>query len=194
MDKQLKIIKKKEHIIDALKRCLDRSVYSQVSLEDVAKEAGLSKGGLRHYFPTREELYIELIDNFFKQIEHDHIEVMRGLELDRSDRALVATLFGLEKFMMDKQNIKILINIILYGFEDEKIMSIIRGYIRNHLMLYEDIIRDVRGGAGEKDTRFIARITQIILLNAGLFESIDSVSMDAPGIIEFLLRLYRECN
>src|SRR4030066_2189605 len=143
MKKELKILNKKNHIIEALKDCLEQNVYSQVSLEDVAKQAGLSKGGLRHYFPTREMLYVSLIENFFNQIQRDQIGVIQGLDLDMNDRALITTLFGIEKFLLDKKNMRILINIILYGFEDEKIREIIKKFIRNHLNLYAGTVKDL---------------------------------------------------
>ncbi|HPG49258.1 MAG TPA: TetR/AcrR family transcriptional regulator [Spirochaetota bacterium] len=193
MKKELKIIKKKKHIIEALKRCLERDVYSQVSLECVAKEAGFSKGGLRHYFPTREELYVALIESFFNQIQRDQIGVVQGMDLDTNDRALITTLFGIEKFLLDKKNMRILINIILYGFEDDKIREIIRKFIRNHLNIYAGTIKDLKGNASELDAedRFIGRITQIILLFAGILEYIDPINVDTPKLIEFILKMYK---
>lgn len=193
MKKELKVIKKKKHIIEALKRCLEQDVYSQVSLEDVAKEAGFSKGGLRHYFPTREELYVALIESFFNQIQRDQIGVVQGLDLDKNDKALITTLFGIEKFLLDKKNMRILINIILYGFEDEKIREIIRKFIRNHLNLYTSTIKELTTGSEVVDTeaQFIGRITQVILLFAGILEYIDPISVDTPKLIEFILKMYK---
>ncbi len=193
MKKELKVIKKKKHILDALKRCLEQDVYSQVSLEDVAREAGFSKGGLRHYFPTREELYVALIENFFNQIQRDQIGVVQGLDLDKNDRALIATLFGIEKFLLDKKNMRILINIILYGFEDEKIREIIKKFIRNHLNLYAGTIKELKSGSEivDSEAQFIGRVTQVILLFAGILEYIDPINVETPKLIEFILQLYK---
>ncbi|PKL37949.1 MAG: hypothetical protein CVV44_12330 [Spirochaetae bacterium HGW-Spirochaetae-1] len=191
MDKELKLQEKKKQILEALKRLLEKNVYSQISIEDVAQEAGFSKGGLRHYFPTKEELYTELIEDFFNQIEKDNIGVMKGL--DHNDKAFISTLFGIERFLLDKKNIRIFINIILYGFEDEKIMAIIQKFIRNHLNIYEDIIINNRDDkdVSQEDIQLIGRTTQIILLCAGLFESIDPIRMETPLLIEYILQLFR---
>ncbi len=193
MKKELKVLKKKKHIIEALKRCLERDVYSQVSLEDVAREAGFSKGGLRHYFPTREELYVSLIEGFFSQIQRDQTGVVQDLDLDKNDRALITTLFGIEKFLLDKKTMRILINIILYSFEDEKIREIVRKFIRNHLDVYAGTISEIKGTApgNNEETIFIGRITQVIVLFAGILEFIDPISVDTPKLIEFILSLYR---
>jgi len=193
MKKEHKILKKKKHILDALKRCLERDVYSQVSLEDVAKEASYSKGGLRHYFPTRESLYVALIENFFGQIQRDQASVIQGLDLDMNDRALITTLFGVEKFLLDTKNMRVLINIILYGFEDEMIREIIKKFVRTQLNHYAQIIRELKGGEAikEEEVLFLGRITQIILLFAGILEFMDPIQYDPPKMIEFLLSLYR---
>lgn len=182
---------KKKHIIEALKSCLQKSVYSQVSLEDIAEEAGLSKGGLRHYYPTREELYMDLIEDFFLQIQKDHIDVIKGLESDSEDRALVSTLFGIERFLLDEKNIKIFINLILFGFEEEKIMIPIRQFIRNHLGLYKEIIQSYSNTKSETDSVYIGRITQIILLCAGILESIDPIKMEPPYLVDYLLKIFK---
>lgn len=193
MANELKIQQKKKHIIEALKSCLENNVYSQISLEDVAKEADFSKGGLRHYFPTREELYLGLIEDFFNQIQKDHIEIMQGMGTD--DKAFISTLFGIERFLLDKKNLKIFINLILYGFEDEKIMIPIKNFIRNHLKLYEGIINDVnKETLPNKEIQLIGRITQIILLCAGLFESIDPIEMETPKLIHFILKLFKSTD
>jgi len=193
MKKEHKILKKKKQILDALKRCLERDVYSQVSLEDVAKEANYSKGGLRHYFPTRESLYVALIENFFGQIQRDQVSVIQGLDLDMNDRALITTLFGVEKFLLDTKNMRVLINIILYGFEDEKIREIIKKFLRTQLNHYAHTIREMKGGEAVKEDEvlFLGRITQIILLFAGILEFMDPIRYDPPKMIEFLLSLYR---
>lgn len=193
MGKEEKIREKKRLIIEALKRLLEKEVYSQISIEDVAGEAGLSKGGLRHYFPTKEELYVELIEDFFNQIEKDNIGIIK--DLDNNDKAFISTLYGIEKFLLDKKNIRIFINMVLYGFEDEKIMGLIQKFIRSHLSLYEDIIvnnyKDA-STANADDIQFAGRITQIILLCAGLLESIDPIKMDTPRLIEFVLSVFKK--
>jgi AcrR family transcriptional regulator len=187
MANEQKTIIKKKHILESLKNLLENTVYSQISMEDVAAEAGLSKGGLRHYFPTKEELHMAFIEDFFNQIEDDLVFVMQGI--DSNDKAFVSTLFGVERFMLQKRNIKLLINIILYGFEDQKILEVIQSFLRNQLKSIETIIKLSNNDSDDKDTQFYGRITQIILLYAGLMESLDPIKMDSVRVVEFLLKL-----
>ena len=59
--KEEKILKKKKIIIDALKVRLRNDVYSKITVQDIADEAGFSKGGVLHYFSTKEDIYLALI-------------------------------------------------------------------------------------------------------------------------------------
>lgn len=183
--------KKKKHIIESLKSCLERNVYSQVSLEDVAAEAGLSKGGLRHYFPTREQLYLALIEDFFTQISEDNIELLRGM--GSRDKALISTLFGIENFLLNKRNIRIFINLVLNGLEDETIMEPIRTFIRGHLLLYQDIIKNINKEStiSTEEIELRGRVTQIILLCAGLVESIDPINLEGHKLIQLILTMMK---
>jgi AcrR family transcriptional regulator len=54
MKKAEKIDAKKLSIIKALERRLERDVYSRITVQDIADEAGFSKGGLLYYYPTKE--------------------------------------------------------------------------------------------------------------------------------------------
>lgn len=50
-----------DRILDALERLLTDSNASQVSISAVAAEAGVSKGGLLHHFPTKEAMLAALV-------------------------------------------------------------------------------------------------------------------------------------
>jgi AcrR family transcriptional regulator len=113
---------KKRLILEALKRRLASNVYSRVTVQDVADEAGYSKGGILHYFPSKEDMYLELMREIFRDIEADHARVLRE-NFNSSERAGISALYSVERFVLDRSTIRILINLIMYGYEDEKIMK-----------------------------------------------------------------------
>lgn len=195
MVKEEKIIIKKAHIIKTLMKLLSEKVYSQISIEDVAESAGLSKGGLRHYFSTKEELYTELIEKFFSQIQEGNAGVIDEMNFDIADKAFISTLFGVEKFLVDKKNIRVFMNIILYGFEDEKIMKIITKFLRTHLNIYSNIIKELGKNNNDSNAEvavFKARITQLILFFSGLFEFIDPIEMKTSKLVEYILKIIKD--
>lgn len=52
----------KKALLEVALRLFSRKSYSKVSLEDIASEAGVSKGAIFHYFKTKLELAEEALD------------------------------------------------------------------------------------------------------------------------------------
>lgn len=63
--------------IAALRLFLSRG-YKCVSLVDVAKEVGITKGGVYHYFTSKEELLHSAIHYLFDRFESKYIELFSG--------------------------------------------------------------------------------------------------------------------
>ena len=198
ISKEEKAKKKRKIIIEALKRLLDKDVYSRITVQQIADEAGFSKGGILHYFPTKEDIYLELIEEIFTEFVHAHSSILEW-ELGTEEMAPISALVGAENFIIDKRNIKMLINIVLYGFEEEKIMKIISKYIRMHRNFYDNIISELtKDGKGRRKSdlpsKYLSRITQTIVLFIGLLESIDPsdpAEMDYLEIVKFVTSLLK---
>ncbi len=195
-DGNLKSEARKKAILDALKRCLDTYAYSYISMQLVADEAGVSKGGLRYYFPTKESLFIELLNDFFNQIEEEHMRIIDSPDQGR-DKFVLSTLFGIERFVLNEKNIKIFLNLFLYAIEEEKIRIPIRTFFRNHLDIYKKVIVQAKENLpvidrSEFDLQFLARITQIIFLSTGLLEVIDPIGMDPSKLARYVISLFEE--
>ena len=196
--KEEKAKKKRKIIIEALKRLLDKDVYSRITVQEIADEAGFSKGGILHYFPTKEDIYLELIEEIFTEFVQAHSSILEW-ELATDEVAPISALVGAENFIIDKRNIKIIINIILYAFEEDKIMKIVSKYIRTHRNFYDNIISELSKGErtrkkSDLPTKYLSRITQTIVLFVGLLESIDPSDqgeMDYLEIVKFVTFLLR---
>ncbi|OHD68996.1 MAG: hypothetical protein A2W19_08680 [Spirochaetes bacterium RBG_16_49_21] len=193
-----KIRKKKRIIIDALKRLLDNDVYSRITVQQIAEEAGFSKGGVHHYFASKEDIYLELIGEIFTEFVQAHSTLLE-MELGAQDMAPISALVGAENFILNKRNIKIIINIILYAFEEEKIMKIVANYFRMHRDFYEGIItRLTQEGRSRRKSdlpsKYLSRIAQTVVLFIGLVESIDPsepTEMDYIEIVKFVTSLLK---
>jgi len=192
MDKEAKIKEKKKIIIEALKRCLERDVYSNITVQEVADDAGFSKGGLLHYFQSKEDMYMDLIKDVFDEIRNDHQQFLSG-NLQAGEQASISALYGVEKFFLDRRTTKIFLNLILYGFEDENIMKQLREFLHQHLEFYKGLIDNTRAGRAplrrktDMDPTTTARIAQIAIVGAGLFESIDPTNMDHMNLVRYML-------
>ncbi len=196
MNKEDNIVIKKKHILNSLKILLEKYSYSYVSMQDVANEGGISKGGLRYYFPTKESLFVGLLEDFFQEIEDDHIRML-DMQDGSGDKAVLSTLFNIENFVLNQKNIKIFINLILYGLENPKMMEPVSSFFRKHLQMYKKLINQAKTDLPtidkkEFDMDFLARITQIIFLSAGLLETIDPIGMDPARLARYVLSLFSE--
>ena len=193
--KEDKILKKKKIIVDALKVRLRNDVYSKITVQDIADEAGFSKGGVLHYFSTKEDIYLALINDIFTEFDSAHREVLK-MGLEAGSKAPMSALVGVESFIMDKTNIRIIINLLLYAFEEEKIMNIKKEYSSRLRTFYDTIITEDRNEdhnrrKSDLDIMHLSRIVQTIVIFIGILESIDPIEVDYVEIIKFVTAMLR---
>jgi AcrR family transcriptional regulator len=55
----------RKNILDAALKLFSHRGYGATSVNDIAEEAGLSKGNLYHHFPDKETIFRELLDRYF---------------------------------------------------------------------------------------------------------------------------------
>ena len=139
--KEDKVKGRKRRITSALKVLLQKHVYSQISIQEIADEAGYSKGGVLHYFPTKDDIYIELINDMYSELDYNHRRILK-IDLNSEEMAPISSLLGVESFVLDRANIIILINIILYSFENETLRLMMNKFFGNHRLFYENIIKE----------------------------------------------------
>lgn len=80
---------RRRHILDAAEARFERANYTSVTMASVARDAGLGKGTLYLYFPTKEALFLEALSsrltNWFTQLESE-VEHSTGTPADVADR------------------------------------------------------------------------------------------------------------
>ncbi|MCA9549598.1 MAG: TetR/AcrR family transcriptional regulator [Myxococcales bacterium] len=74
---------RREQILSAARRCFIESGYHPTRMDDIARAAGLSKGGVYFHFKSKQEVFESLVDEEFQAS-------MRFLEEVTSGSALVA--------------------------------------------------------------------------------------------------------
>lgn len=57
--------RKRDRILDSGSRVFAQRPYHLVSMDDVARAAGVGKGTLYRYFPSKEDLYVAIVDEAF---------------------------------------------------------------------------------------------------------------------------------
>ena len=195
IDKTDKIRTKKKLITDALKRCLDRDVYSRITVQEIADEAGFSKGGVLHYFPTKEDIYLDLIAEIFSEFERAHSDLLE-YHMKTEEVAPLSALLGMESFFLNKTNLKIIVNIILYSFEEEKIRTFLREFLAKHMIFYKNIITEARKNLPLKrksdvSIDALSRIAQSIVFSIGILEVVDPTDIDYVEILKIITSILK---
>ncbi len=72
---ELEMIRKTQ-IMEATIATLSTHGYANITMDDICKASGLSKGGLAHYFKSKPELFIASFEEFFKKIFERSRETM----------------------------------------------------------------------------------------------------------------------
>lgn len=75
---------RRAQLLELAKRAFSDRAYDDVSIDDLAKDAGISKGLLYHYFPTKRDLYIAGLSEIADELVEAIIQVPDSLApLDR---------------------------------------------------------------------------------------------------------------
>ena len=70
---------RKTQIMEATILAISIHGYANVTMDEICKASGLSKGGLAHYFKSKTELFIASFEEFFKRIFERSRETMARL-------------------------------------------------------------------------------------------------------------------
>ena len=62
---------RREQILDAANTLFAERAYDQISIEDIARAAGVTRGLVHHYFGGRKDVYIGLLERLGAQREHE---------------------------------------------------------------------------------------------------------------------------
>ncbi len=86
---------KRERILDAGLKLFAHESYQAVTMDRVAQEAGVAKGTLYLYFPSKEELYLGILKNGFETVNRLYNEsVEEGTDVRERVRRAIAIGIG----------------------------------------------------------------------------------------------------
>lgn len=75
-----KALNRRQEIISAAEKVFGNRGYASATVEEVASEAGLSKGSIYNYFPSKQSLFAELFREMIRQTEAD-VDALLGQSL-----------------------------------------------------------------------------------------------------------------
>ncbi|MCX8044893.1 MAG: TetR/AcrR family transcriptional regulator, partial [Desulfobacterota bacterium] len=171
------IKKRKERIFEAAVQCFNESGYDNASMESIAQCAGISKGGLYHYFPSKKELFLELFDykvhNYFDQMKSF---LIAGQAPEEKLRILVAKAGEILKQHEDFY--RFCLEFLSMGVRDHEIKAVMTRFYKNSIDTFKEIIEEgiARGFFLPVDPVKVARSLYLSVM--GAFFTFFSVDVD----------------
>jgi AcrR family transcriptional regulator len=91
-------------ILDAALTAFSQSGYHSASIDDIAREAGVSKALIYDHFASKQELYADLIARNARELTQRLAAAMVGLELESSAARLAAGLDAFFAFVEERRD------------------------------------------------------------------------------------------
>src|SRR2546429_4171744 len=98
--RRLRAADRRAQLLEVARRVFGNSGFHGVSMDDVAKEAGVTKPILYDHFPSKKELYLELLD---ADLETLHDAVKRALASPKGNRERIRESFQAYFDFVDEQ-------------------------------------------------------------------------------------------
>ncbi|MFH1984192.1 MAG: TetR/AcrR family transcriptional regulator [Pseudomonadota bacterium] len=132
---------RKAQIIDAGMRTIAERGCANVTMDDVCRAAGMSKGGLAHYYRSKNELFKSVFQEFFERIFQRGRDTMGQLE-DPLDRILSFDwLYDLENPDMGI-GYPLLFDFMAIAVHDDDYREIFHGWIDGWVALLREALRE----------------------------------------------------
>jgi len=115
----------KEHILLIASSLFLQRNFKEVTMKEIVKETGLSKGAFYHYFESKEQLFLEVLDYFFQTIERNYEsyskESLQQFYNDYANETIRLTKNYLQKFEGQINEVSITMNYFSLIFDAVKI-------------------------------------------------------------------------
>lgn len=138
----------RRQILEATERVILRKGTSAMTMDDVAREAAFSKATIYHYFKSKGELVLELLGNYFDEVEAG-IGRIAGLRESAEEKLRKGIAFYL-RFNREKENISRMLIMdpifmgkmkILAGEADDAVSEFDRRFITKMRSKRKDIMK-----------------------------------------------------
>jgi AcrR family transcriptional regulator len=154
---------RKPQIVEAALQTIARKGFQNVTLDEVARAAGLSKGGLIHYFPSKDALVTDAFVEFFAGI------FQRGREArDQVDDPLEKVLSFTWLYNWEDPQLlvgyRLFFDFMALASQDDSFRALFHDWVENWIVLLREPIAEglEKGFFKVKDVELTARTVSAI--------------------------------
>ena len=138
MNEKLKDLRKSQ-IMEAAQSVVVKKGYGQSRMDDIVKEAKLSKGAIYWYYKSKKEIYLSLVDHWFNEYSEG---VLHNLENKKnaSDQLKVLFDYFIDQFDQNPATFKIMVEFWRMAGLDDDFNSKLQDVYSHFLKYIIDII------------------------------------------------------
>jgi len=168
---------RKEEIFEAALHCFNHKGYYGTSIDDIAAQAAISKGGIYHHFPSKKSLFIEL----YQSRVNRYFDVLKANIDSVTDPAERIRDFVEKSDQIFQQNLDILkfsLEFMTLSLRDPHIRKAVTRVYRNRVNIFTRILTEgIEEGSFKKlEARGVART--LYFLSMGFFLNYFTVDID----------------
>ena len=170
-------VKRKENILEAALLCFNEKGYHKTSIDDIALNGKISKGGIYYHFKSKEELFLKLFNFRLNR----YTEQLKAYIQEESDPVKRIRILIQKWGLILKENevfFKFCMEFSSMGAREKEIRKEMTSFYRSSVEIFRQIIEEgVATGEFENvDTERIARL--IYFLSQGVFSTFFAVDCD----------------
>lgn len=144
----------KDKILEAGLSILRDKGVSGTSMNDIIRESGISKGGVYHYFPSKDELLLGLCDYFFEKYISTSLTVIQS-EADIAERSaieMIDLLLQQQEAIIDQMNndMKLFMDLYLEAMHNDDLKRV---FNTQYKMVFEILCQLINEGKSQGDIR-----------------------------------------
>ncbi len=169
--------KRKEKILEAALLCFNEKGYHKTSIDDIALNGKISKGGIYYHFKSKDELFLKLFNFRLNR----YTEQLKAYIQEESDPVKRIRILVQKWGLILKENedfFKFCMEFSSMGAREKEIRKEMTSFYRSSVEIFRQIIEEgVATGEFENvDTERIARL--IYFLSQGVFSTFFAVDCD----------------
>ncbi|MDI6860824.1 MAG: TetR/AcrR family transcriptional regulator [Caldisericia bacterium] len=158
----------KRKIIEAATFLFNENGYENTSVQEICEKARVSKGAFFHHFPTKEFLFLEILNDFLEKLDK------RMREIEKNSKNVTQAMIDMTKileeiFVISENNFTIFLEFIKKAEKNEEIMKILSNQFNKFENYLENLIEKgkIEGSIKrEINTKFFSSL--IVLLSIGM--------------------------
>ncbi|MDE5414923.1 TetR/AcrR family transcriptional regulator [Alkalihalobacterium chitinilyticum] len=176
--RKIKALETKKKILNTALDLFSKNGYNNVTIDDIAKDSGTSKGAFYNHFNSKYEIFLEK----FKEIDDFYINFLRELENEQTEEVKIKKLIHAQLHFLEEQLGKEVIRTIyinaLHPNQSDFLVSTARPYYRIVKTFIEagqetgEFRTDMNA---ERLTNYVTRCTRGTLYDWGLYDNFNLV-------------------